>query len=183
MSSPGDLPDPGIEPGSPALQADSSPLNHLQSPQIWLITCLNVTRFPMTLITESKFIKMIFEALHDLDHIYLFYLLMSSAPKFYSLSILVSSGEHTKFVSTSEPLPLQSIPSAQKALPLDLPSQGHLSLSPPSWITWRMNILSQRDFASCLTFFSESNVTHSQRYSSAVTCCRHLLPTLVMLVA
>ena len=66
----------------------------------------------MTLITESKFIKMIFEALHDLDRIYLFYLLMSSAPKFYSLSILVSSGEHTKFVSTSEPLPFQSIPSA-----------------------------------------------------------------------
>ena len=55
---------------------------------------------------------MIFEALHDLDRIYLFYRLMSSAPKFYSLSILVSSGEHTKFVSTSEPLPFQSIPSA-----------------------------------------------------------------------
>ena len=27
--SPGDLPNPGIEPGSPALQADSSPLCHL----------------------------------------------------------------------------------------------------------------------------------------------------------
>ena len=32
FSSPGDLPDPGIEHGSPALQADSLPLNHLGSP-------------------------------------------------------------------------------------------------------------------------------------------------------
>ena len=31
--SPGDLPDPGIEPTSPALQADSLPLNHLGSPE------------------------------------------------------------------------------------------------------------------------------------------------------
>ena len=30
--SPGDLPDPGIEPESPACQADSLPLNHLGSP-------------------------------------------------------------------------------------------------------------------------------------------------------
>ena len=30
--SPGDLPDPGIKPESPALQADSLPLNHLGSP-------------------------------------------------------------------------------------------------------------------------------------------------------
>ena len=29
---PGDLSDPGIEPGSPALQADSLPLNHQESP-------------------------------------------------------------------------------------------------------------------------------------------------------
>ena len=29
---PGDLPDPGIEPVSPALQADSLPLSHLGSP-------------------------------------------------------------------------------------------------------------------------------------------------------
>ena len=28
FSSPGDLPDPGIEPGSPALHADSLPLSH-----------------------------------------------------------------------------------------------------------------------------------------------------------
>ena len=30
--SPGDLPNPGIEPGSPALQADSLPLSHQESP-------------------------------------------------------------------------------------------------------------------------------------------------------
>ena len=30
--SPGDLPDPGIEPGFPALQADSLPLSHPGSP-------------------------------------------------------------------------------------------------------------------------------------------------------
>ena len=32
FSSPGDLPDPGIEPGSPAWQADSLPLRHQGSP-------------------------------------------------------------------------------------------------------------------------------------------------------
>ena len=32
--SPGDLLDPGIEPWSPALQADSLPLSHLESPKI-----------------------------------------------------------------------------------------------------------------------------------------------------
>ena len=32
--SPGDLPDPGIEPTSPAWQVDSLPLNHLVSPQL-----------------------------------------------------------------------------------------------------------------------------------------------------
>ena len=32
---PGDLPDPGIEPGSPALQADSLPLSHQGSPKCW----------------------------------------------------------------------------------------------------------------------------------------------------
>ena len=29
---PGDLPDPGIEPGSPTFQAESLPLSHLESP-------------------------------------------------------------------------------------------------------------------------------------------------------
>ena len=33
---PGDLPDPGIKLGSPALQADSSPLSHQGSPQLCL---------------------------------------------------------------------------------------------------------------------------------------------------
>ena len=32
--SPGDIPDPGIEPVSPALQADSLPLSHLGSPKV-----------------------------------------------------------------------------------------------------------------------------------------------------
>ena len=42
--SPGDLPDPGIEPKAPALQADSLPLCHLgshgeiKSPSVWLST-------------------------------------------------------------------------------------------------------------------------------------------------
>ena len=34
FASPGDLPDPGIEPSSPTLQADSLPLSHLGNPQI-----------------------------------------------------------------------------------------------------------------------------------------------------
>ena len=38
--SPGDLPDPGIEPKSPALQADSLPLNH-QASQKDTVGCLN----------------------------------------------------------------------------------------------------------------------------------------------
>ena len=33
FSSPGDLPDPGIEPASPVMQADSLPLRHQGSPQ------------------------------------------------------------------------------------------------------------------------------------------------------
>ena len=32
---PGDLPDPGIEPASPALQADSLPLRHLGSLKVF----------------------------------------------------------------------------------------------------------------------------------------------------
>ena len=32
LPSPGDLPDPGVEPASPALQADSLLLSHLGSP-------------------------------------------------------------------------------------------------------------------------------------------------------
>ena len=36
--SPGDLPNPGIEPGSPALQADSLPLSYQGSPYIPLET-------------------------------------------------------------------------------------------------------------------------------------------------
>ena len=71
----------------------------------------------MTLTMESKFIKTIFEALHDLDHMYLFHLLMSSVPEFHSLSILISSGEHTKFVSTSEPSLCKLSPLPRKFFP------------------------------------------------------------------
>ena len=37
--SPGDLPDPGIEPASPALQMDSLPLSHQGKPKISLGIC------------------------------------------------------------------------------------------------------------------------------------------------
>ena len=42
---PGDLPDPGIEPGSPALQADSLPLSHQGSPKLW---CLHMIKCYVT---------------------------------------------------------------------------------------------------------------------------------------
>ena len=38
--SPGDLPDSGLEPGTPALQADSLPLSHQGSPDIYLCVCI-----------------------------------------------------------------------------------------------------------------------------------------------
>ena len=34
ISSPGDIPDPGIEPSSPAWQVNSLPLSHLGSPKV-----------------------------------------------------------------------------------------------------------------------------------------------------
>ena len=34
---PGNLPDPGIEPSTPALQVDSLALNHLRSPKVYSI--------------------------------------------------------------------------------------------------------------------------------------------------
>ena len=40
--SPGVLPHPGIEPVSPALQADSLPLSHLGSPYIYIYVCVCV---------------------------------------------------------------------------------------------------------------------------------------------
>ena len=48
FSSPGDLPDPGIEPTSPALQTDSLPLSHQGSP--W--TGINRVHFSPTEQTE-----------------------------------------------------------------------------------------------------------------------------------
>ena len=45
---PGDLPDPGIEPVSPALQADSLPLSHLGSPcPCWPLTCPDYSSIPV----------------------------------------------------------------------------------------------------------------------------------------
>ena len=44
ISVPGILPDPGIEPGSPALQADSLPLGHLGSPNNNNLTLRKKTR-------------------------------------------------------------------------------------------------------------------------------------------
>ena len=38
----GDLPDPGIEPMSPALQSDSLPLSHWGSPCVSVYVCCNV---------------------------------------------------------------------------------------------------------------------------------------------
>ena len=37
--SPGDLPNPGIKSGSPALQADYLPLSHERSPNLFLLLC------------------------------------------------------------------------------------------------------------------------------------------------
>ena len=45
---PGDLPDPGIEPGSPALQADSLPLSHQGT--TFLIWWKNVSKFELQLL-------------------------------------------------------------------------------------------------------------------------------------
>ena len=43
--SPGDLPNPGIKPKSPALQADSLPLSHQESPHIDTFNSKQMTRF------------------------------------------------------------------------------------------------------------------------------------------
>ena len=40
FSSPGDLPDPGIEPGSPAFQVDSLPSESPGKPRLWALTIL-----------------------------------------------------------------------------------------------------------------------------------------------
>ena len=45
FSSPGDLPDPGIEPGSPALQADSLPTELQGKPHLqkWMLLSLGLS--------------------------------------------------------------------------------------------------------------------------------------------
>ena len=48
---PGDLPVPGIEPMSPAWQADSLSLNHLGRPQ-WSITCKTTESLCCTFETD-----------------------------------------------------------------------------------------------------------------------------------
>ena len=45
ISSSGDLPNPGIKPKSPALQADSLPLSHQKSPQTDTFNSKQMTRF------------------------------------------------------------------------------------------------------------------------------------------
>ena len=53
--SPGDLPDPGIEPGTPALQADSLPLSHQGSPCLSIITFKIEHRKTGTYILYTEF--------------------------------------------------------------------------------------------------------------------------------
>ena len=57
---PGDLPDPGLDPSSVALQEDSLPLSHWVSPQICLYVvyntiCMLVRVFVYVRDTEKKF--------------------------------------------------------------------------------------------------------------------------------
>ena len=50
FASPGDLPDPGMEPASPALQADSSPLSQQGSPSLLILTLTRIYHLPGTLV-------------------------------------------------------------------------------------------------------------------------------------
>jgi len=52
--SPGNLPDPGIEPRSPSLQVDSLPLGHLGSPEV---NEVNLHRLKFTLERNGIFLK------------------------------------------------------------------------------------------------------------------------------
>ena len=51
--SPGDLPDPGMEPGSPALKADSLLLSHWESPKMIILVYLFLTLFDYFGISAS----------------------------------------------------------------------------------------------------------------------------------
>ena len=53
--SPGDLPDPGIEPGSPALQADSLPSDPTYKPQERSISIYKDIRSRLRRITKAQF--------------------------------------------------------------------------------------------------------------------------------
>ena len=72
--SPGDLPDPGIEPGSPALQADSLPLSHQGSPNMLIVLFKKLRRW-------LWFPFMLGEDLHS----YTFSLPPSSANSFFTV--------------------------------------------------------------------------------------------------
>ena len=52
--SPGNIPDPGIEPRSPSLQVDSLPLGHLGSPEV---NEINLHRLKFTLERNGIFLK------------------------------------------------------------------------------------------------------------------------------
>ena len=59
LPSPGDLPKPGIEPVSPALQADSSPVNHPESLQP-VVKDSKIIKFPLTYyLSERRKVKLI----------------------------------------------------------------------------------------------------------------------------
>ena len=60
--SPGDLPDPGIEPGSPALQADSLP-RHLESPVlVYIVSALTYSIYNISLSIYCQFFVFVFLA-------------------------------------------------------------------------------------------------------------------------
>ena len=59
LPSPGDLPNPGIEPASPASQADSLPLSHPESPQP-VVRDSKIIYFPLTYyLSERRQVKLI----------------------------------------------------------------------------------------------------------------------------
>lgn len=85
---------------------------------------------------------MVFKALHDLAAAYLCYLIMFSISVVLSFRILISSGEHTRFVDFGTFVLIH--PSAWRALP----SRGQMLIT---------HILAQTSLSqrSCLTALSE----------------------------
>ena len=59
LPSPGDLPNPGIEPASPASQVESLPLSHPKSPQP-VVRDSKIIHFPLTYyLSERRQVKLI----------------------------------------------------------------------------------------------------------------------------